>query len=257
MKDKLRNQNCSKDETDTLIKEFTDILFDCTRQCFKLAKRSNPRKKPKSKPWYNSSCLSMKKRLLNLARLLKRNPGDPYIRGKFITCKKEYRTILRDNKTLFEIKNIDQLHSLTHKPKEFWKNLKNTLGKGKSMNANNIPSDIWVDHFSGINKSDPELSPQNVIRCNEVNTNIERLFNITDDSNCPIMDIEFSISEIVKGIKCLKKGKSSALDAISNDILHSSIKVAPPLITAAFNNLLRLQHFPIQWATGVIVLSFF
>ena len=253
MKHKLCNPNCSKDETDTLIKDFTNILYDCSNQCFKLAKRSNPRKKPKTKSWYNSSCLSMKKRLLNLARLLKKNAGDPYIRGKFVTCKREYRTMLRENKKLFEIKNIDQLHSLTHKPKEFWKNLKNTLGKAKSNNANNIASDIWVDHFSGINKSDPELSPQNESRCNEINANIETSLNTMDDSNCPIMDIEFSIADIVKGIKRLKKGKSSALDAISNDILHSSIKVAPPLITAAFNNLLKLQHFPIQWATGVIV----
>ena len=64
---------------------------------------------------------------------------------------------------------------------------------------------------------------------------------------------EFTIAEIVKGIRSLKKGKSSALDAISNDILHVAATMTAPLIPAAFNNILKLQHFPIQWAIGVIV----
>ena len=101
----------------------------------------------------------MKKRLLNLSKLLTKKPNDPYIRGKLMTCKKEYRKILRDNKRTFEIANLNKLQSLTSKPKEFWRNLKNTLGKYKSNNGN-IPPDIWVEHFSGINKKDPHVSPK-------------------------------------------------------------------------------------------------
>ena len=46
----LHDHNCSKEETGGLIKEFSDILFECSKQCFKLTMKSRPRKKPKSKP---------------------------------------------------------------------------------------------------------------------------------------------------------------------------------------------------------------
>jgi hypothetical protein len=68
------------------------------------------------------------------------------------------------------------------------------------------------------------------------------------------MDKEFSLKEILDGIRLLKKGKSSALDAISNDILHCAAKTsAAPVLRAVFNNLLKFQFFPVQWATGIIV----
>ena len=67
------------------------------------------------------------------------------------------------------------------------------------------------------------------------------------------MDREFTTSEILVRIKSLKKGKASALDAISNEILHCASKTIAPLLVAAFNNLLKYQHFPMQWAIGVIV----
>ena len=127
----LLDQNCSKEETGILLKEFTNILFECSKQCFKLAKISKPRNKPKSKPWYNNECQEMRKRLLNLARLLKKKPSDPYIRGKFVICKREYRKMMRENKRTFEVANLDKIQSLTTTPKQFWKCIKNNLGKSK------------------------------------------------------------------------------------------------------------------------------
>jgi len=68
------------------------------------------------------------------------------------------------------------------------------------------------------------------------------------------MDKEFSLIEILTGIKSLKKGKASALDAISNDILHCAAKTgAVPVLQAIFNNLIKFQFFPTQWATGIFV----
>jgi len=62
--------------------------------------------------------------------------------------------------------------------------------------------------------------------------------------SCPIMDREFSLGEILNGITFLKTGKSSALDAISNDILHCAAETgADPVLGAIFNRLLKLLFF--------------
>ena len=124
----------------------------------------------------------MRKRLLNLAKLLKKMPSDPYMRGKFVICKREYRKFMRENKRTFEVANLDKIQSLTTTPKQFWNCIKNNLSKSKSRaGGNNIPPDTWVTHFSGLNKKDPESIPENLGRCEYVNNNIE---SIISESMC-------------------------------------------------------------------------
>ena len=252
----LVNTSCTKGET-MVLKEFTDILYESALTCFRMAKPkknlNKKRMKNQYKPWYNNSCQGLKKRLLNQARLLKKNPKDPYMRGAFISCKKEYRKSIKENKRIFEINKLDEIQSLTNNPKKFWKKLKGLLGKSKSHSDNHISPETWVSHFSSLDKKDPELVETNKTRCSYIESCLGYLEK-KRESPCPIMDKEFSLSEILTGIKSLKKGKASALDAISNDILHCAAKTgAVPVLQAIFNNLIKFQFFPTQWATGIIV----
>ena len=148
---------------------------------------------------------------------------------------------------------MDKIQSLTGDPKRFWKKLKETLGKSKSQ-SNNVTPDTWVSHFSSLNKNDPETLAINRDRCVFIEGKLGPLSQQVSEDPCPIMDKKFTLGEILNGIKFIKKGKSSALDAISNDILHCAARTsAAPVLTAVFNNLLKFQFFPIQWATGIIV----
>ena len=254
IKIKIGNPNCTKTDADQLTKQLTDILFDISSKCLKLAKKRTWNRKPQKKAWYTSDCGQLKKRLRNLSRLLVKSPKDPYIRGKFLSTKKDYRKLMRLNKKMFEIKNVEKLESLTNQPKEFWDQIKK-LNKGNKANVNLVSPENWVKHFSSINKKDPAAIPENFDHCSKVKKEVEDLL-YCDKNNvppCPILDRDFSLSEVVEGFKRLKKGKSSALDAISNDILKVSSNIIAPVVTAIFNRLLMLKHFPIQWATGLIV----
>ncbi len=90
----LSSPDCSIENTDLLIKLLTDTIYKCTSQCFKLAKKRLLPRKPKKKPWYTLDCAETKKRLSNLAKLFRKKPKDPYIRGKFISVRKQYRTLI-------------------------------------------------------------------------------------------------------------------------------------------------------------------
>jgi len=93
--------NLNKDALEACTKELTNILFSNASKSFKIVKRSKKRvMKPKSKPWYNKDCVSMKKRLSNLANLLKKSPRDPLIRGNFIKIKSEYKKLVKHYKKL-------------------------------------------------------------------------------------------------------------------------------------------------------------
>ena len=38
IRESLDNSSCTKEETDLLLKNFTEILYDCAHKCFKMAK---------------------------------------------------------------------------------------------------------------------------------------------------------------------------------------------------------------------------
>ena len=252
----LTSRECTNEDTTNILKRFTDILYESAQSCFKMVKMRKSKKKPNkenSKSWYNNSCRSLRKRLLNQARLLKKNPNDPHIRGTFISCKKEYRTCIKESKKCFEIGKLNEIKSLTNDPKMFWKKVKATLGKSKAKSNNYISSEAWVKHFSSLNKKNPDSIEANKIRCRSIENSLELLME-KDDDPCSIMDRDFSLVEILTGIKSLKKGKASALDAISNDILHCASETgAITVLQGVFNNLIKFRVFPRQWATGIIV----
>ena len=177
------------------------------------------RRKENSKSWYNDSCLSLKKRLLNQARLLKKNPNDSYIRGVFMVCKKNYRKCLKDSRSRFQVEKLNELQSFFSEPKKFWKKLKESLGKSKSNIGNQVPPDVWVNHFAKLNMNDPEQKVGNTARCQFIESKLKDLEEARNIP-CPILDKEFSLEEILVGIKALKKGKACGIDAISNDTLH-------------------------------------
>ena len=53
--------------------------------------------------------------------------------------------------------------------------------------------------------------------------------------------------------KKAKKGKATAFDAITNDLIKSSGNIIAPFLTKLFNKLIFFQHFPVHWSTGLIV----
>ena len=81
----------SQEQTNTLINQFNSILVLEAKACMKLAKlptkkrpalRPRTRTKSKNFKWYTNECLRLKRRLQNLAKLLQRQPKDPYVRGQ-------------------------------------------------------------------------------------------------------------------------------------------------------------------------------
>ena len=243
----------STDEIDKFTKEFTDLLFDSSAKCMKLAKKRKMPKKPKKKAWFNSDCEKLKHRLKNLARLFAVNPKDPYIRGQLSVVKKDYKKAMRFNRSKFEISNIEKLQDLANSPKEFWNHIKMLNKKGKASNSNNIPSDIWVDHFSSLNKKDPANDPQTQDYCRDIENRVNAILSQDSSTHCHIIDRSFTMDEVKWGLRQLKKGKASGTDGVSNDILICCRDIIAPLIVTIFNRLLQTQHFPNQWSISVMV----
>ncbi len=78
----------------------------------------------KGTEWFNTACTAAKRRLQNLARLLVKNPKDAFIRGKYVTVKKEFRKTIKGTKRAHEIEIIKSLEEKASDPKAFCRSLR-------------------------------------------------------------------------------------------------------------------------------------
>ena len=151
--DRLLNEEAKQpDRIDAIIKDLSELLFDNANKCFKLKKKVKKKSLSKTKPtWFNNTCQATKKRFKNLAKLLQKNPKDPYISGQYLTVKKEYKQLLKDSKRKSEIDAVNKLNHLTSAPKAFWKQLKKINNPIKCSNDHVISPEVWINHFSKLN----------------------------------------------------------------------------------------------------------
>jgi hypothetical protein len=130
----------------------------------------------------------------------------------------------------------------------------NLSGSKKSHQDNIISPESWIEHFSMLNKKNPsdlrDSNGQIGAIIDEVSTKLN-----TGNNNfaCHILDRKFSREEVMFGIKKLKSGKASGCDAISNDIIKASADEVVDILVDIFDRLRELEHYPIQWATGLLM----
>ena len=97
----LTDPNSSSSTVDSTVSKFNTLLVGEAKRHMKQSRKAKFPRNPNIKTrrekhkWYGSDCASAKARLKNLATLLMKNPKDPYIRGKYIVVKKQYRKIVK------------------------------------------------------------------------------------------------------------------------------------------------------------------
>ena len=105
------NESKRVEQIDYILKDLSELLYENAQKCLRLRKKVNKKPRDRSKPlWFDRICLETKKRFRNLAKLLQKNPKDPYICGKYLLVKKEYKRLLKDSKSKFEIDSINKLN---------------------------------------------------------------------------------------------------------------------------------------------------
>ena len=104
-----------------------------------------------------------------------------------------------------------------------------------------------------LNKNNPSDFKESDSNIASIINSVESSFMNRNTHACPILDKKFTNSEILAGIKHLKNGKASGCDAISNEIIKVSAPFIINILCIIFNKLLELEHYPIQWSTGLIM----
>ena len=108
----------------------------------------------KRKIWYDYSCSEARKIFESAAKNLSHYPKDPIVRGKYIKCKKQHKTLVKEKKRAFRESILKKIQQLEDKnSKEFW-NLVRELRSKKDKNlSDNIDPEIWYDWLKKLNNA--------------------------------------------------------------------------------------------------------
>ncbi len=184
--------------------------------------------------------------------MVKKYPNDPIIYGKFITLKKSFKRLVKENNKFKKEQLLQKITEMNEKdPKLFWKLIKK-LKETRGNREDPVDLDIWNNHFSQlhniplVNNKDKALESLIDSKLNELDT---------DDTKVLVdqLDKPFTILEISKGIKGLKLGKSCGPDSILNEMLKAATNILAPCILKLFNAILLHESLPSKWAAGFLV----
>ena len=181
-------------------------------------------------------------------KLLARYPNDPEIRGRYVSLKKKFHRKMKkaklDERTLL----MDKIQALQdNSPTSFWK-LVNSI-KDKKEKHEEIEPEIFFEYFSSLHKPNKSNNFDNefakVIE-NKLTEHKEQIVN-------EVMDKGISQKEILDTCRSLKNKKSAGMDAITNEMIKSSIHIMLPCLHKLFNQILGSEIFPENWCKGLIV----
>jgi hypothetical protein len=121
-------------------------------------------------------------------------------------------------------------------PKKFYRRFR----KRKQQNVHNITLEQFKEHFSNLmNRHD-----NNIDRDNEPNS---------EDNVFEELDVPFTEPELERGIRDLKRDKSTGFDNLMNEYLITGKAYLIPILEKLFNNIINTGIYPELWVQSIII----
>ena len=115
-------------------------------------------------------------------------------------------------------------------PKKFYRKFR----KRKQQNVHNITLEQFKEHFSNL----MNIQDNNIDRNNEPNS---------EDNVFEELDVPFTEPELERGIRDLKRDKSTEFDNLMNEYLITGKAYLIPILGKLFNNIINTGKYPKLW----------
>lgn len=182
----------------------------------------------------------MRSNVRSLGKRLQKEPNNMFLRQSFSRACKNYNLFKKKLKSEFFKKFLNKVNDLDEKEsKSFWKSI-NCLKHSGHTASNPISAKEWTEHYKSLFTD---------LNCSNFNLNND--LEGTKDNFSPL-DYAFNCSEVKRGIKDLKSGKSGGPDFILNEFIKNSKDTMVLVLVKLFNKILQTGKFPKQWNLSYI-----
>ena len=202
--------------------------------------------KPK---WFDKSLDTIQKKIRLTSRLLKNQPGNPFLRGKLLAESKDFKRLRRLKKKEYVnhiYSELDQLHKSNPKAyMDLVKSLRDgSFDKNVSDSTSHVSPEKWREHFQGLLGPPAQQSPEEDILIEYVRQHCD-----TAKSD---LDNPFSRSELLTVISSLPNNKAISFDKVSNEMLKASKTVIATPLLVLFNSILSSAIYPLAWKKSIL-----
>ena len=213
---------------------------------WKFRKRTSQTNKPK---WYDCTCEAMQRQVRITSRLLKQQPGNPYIKGRLMQEAKHLKCLQKQKKKQYVEAMFSELDGLHNSNPKAYMDLVRSLRDGLfdkkvSDSTSHVSPQKWHDHFQGL--LGPVLAQSNAEE--EMISYVERNCDTVKSS----LDEPFSRTELLSAISSLKNNKAISFDLVSNEMLKTSKLVIDKQLLFLFNNILSSTMYPTEWKQNIV-----
>ena len=235
-------------DIDALVRDFTNLLLEETKQTVQFRKRGAPPTKQKgSKKWYDQSFCTLKQDVHKLNIQARQNPS--YQLGQLIREKtKTYKRLLKQKAARFKQMLQGGLMRPLPNPREWWALLRDLRSNAKWEdpdqhasidNLTNFFRQLYTVRMDDKGEFGPhsEFPGQDFYHSHRPTEAQRDLLN-----EAPI-----SPTEISMGLKHLAMGKATGLDNISNEMLQLAGPSCRSFFQLLFNKIYSTSSFPSQW----------
>ena len=156
------------DELENTVNDPEKDIDDATKKINELflftlgarSKATKPRhRKNKPNKWYDKTCAELSKNLKLTAYLLSKSPKDPYLRGKLVKTRKEYKKLIKIKRNEYHNEMIRKLESIEeNNPKEYWEIIQKLRNKKQEQKICN--TEDFVSFFENLFTDKPKLNHQ-------------------------------------------------------------------------------------------------
>ncbi|MCG8044774.1 MAG: reverse transcriptase domain-containing protein, partial [Candidatus Thiodiazotropha endolucinida] len=198
-------------------------------------------------PWYNENCKLKRNIFYDCLSKFRLNKEDIKSREAMVQARAEYKRVLRQSRYEHRKSKTQKLEKARFEnAKDYWKLLKNLC---TNNSPKKLTSQHFAEYFKAINNPDSRFfqADDDILFYNEryVKGELQIMFQE--------LDTEISVSEIIKGVKSLKNGKSSGPDLFLNEFIKYGINNLIEYLYVLFNKIFDTGFFPDAWGEGYIV----
>ena len=230
-----------------LVNNVTDLLLNSLP-----IKPSRLKQKPKvrkqTKPWFTKDCRLMRQNVLKLGKAMSKDPNNPFIRKNYFYYAKEYKKLVKTTKREAKQSLLDKITQFEKQdPKLYWKlvnELRNFNEVNKKQGSLISPIQIWNHYNELLYKNGHDVLDKKIE---------EEIKSRSSEPFFSNLDYKFSLVEIRKALKKLKKGKAQGPDGIIAEMLISASPHLEKILVLMFNKIFSNAEFPDEWRTGNII----
>jgi hypothetical protein len=208
------------------------------------------KRKSSNKKWFDYDCVTMRRRVAQLSKLIVKYPRDPIVRGNFYKTKKQYKNLVKRKRKEHKNMLLQQLEIMSEQnPSTYWKILDDLRNEEKDeLKQSPISLNEWAEYFKKLTNSHTGTN-----NCKEVTENM--LNNIEKMERAPTfceLDYKITIDEIKLAIKKLKNNKAPGIDGIIAEMIKSGQETWSRVLLKLYNHIFTSKQYPKCWSISLL-----